>query len=193
MLFGRIVGLITIYLDFWTSLGLPERPLPSRPCTRTATRGFVHDHRRFNATKTPRCLQQIQIGDSQSLLALINLAIARAFQHLFRCFIHLQLIFPPVSPMPWSLHARFDLKHLDVLQFVCVSHHFKLICQLFFLILYRRFSPRHFPPIFSHRVFSAGGIGVIHTNLSIEAQAEQVARVKKFKALWAFGTGGVGW
>lgn len=27
-----------------------------------------------------------------------------------------------------------------------------------------------------------GGIGVIHTNLSIEAQAEQVARVKKFKA-----------
>jgi hypothetical protein len=143
--------------------------------------------------KTPRCLQQIQIGDSQSLLALINLAIARAFQHLFRCFIHLQLIFTPVSPMPWSLHARFDLKHLDVLQFVCVSHHFKLICQLFFLILYRRFSPRHFPPIFSHRVFSAGGIGVIHTNLSIEAQAEQVARVKKFKALWAFGTGGVGW
>ena len=153
---------------------MPERPLPSRPCTRTATRGFVHDYRRSNATKTPRCLQQIQIGDSQSLLALINLAIARAFQHLFRCFIHLQLIFPPVSPMPWSLHARF-------------------ICQLFFLILYRRFPPRHFPPILSHRVFSAGGIGVIHTNLSIEAQAEQVARVKKFKALWAFRTGGVSW
>ena len=54
MLFGRIVGLITIYLDFWTSLGLPERPLPSRPCTRTATRGFVHDYRRFNATKNPK-------------------------------------------------------------------------------------------------------------------------------------------
>ena len=54
MLFGRIVGLITIYLDFWTSLGLPERPLPSRPCTRTATRGFVHDYRRFNATKKPQ-------------------------------------------------------------------------------------------------------------------------------------------
>lgn len=30
--------------------------------------------------------------------------------------------------------------------------------------------------------FYGGGLGVIHTNLSIEAQANEVARVKKFKA-----------
>ena len=39
----------------------------------------------------------------------------------------------------------------------------------------------------------SGGIGVIHTNLSVEAQAAEVARVKKYKAWPRPRAGPRGW
>ena len=87
----------------------------------------VRDYRRFNVTQTSRCL--IQIGESQALLALMNPATARPFHQLFRCFIHLQFIFPTCicNAMVVPILISEYLRHLDVLKFGCESHHSELL------------------------------------------------------------------